>query len=252
MTYRILDLFCGAGGAAKGYHQAGFEVVGVDIHEQPHYPFAFIQADAISVLRWGLPGYENWWSEFDAIHASPPCQRYSIATNCRPGLAQMYPDLIGPVREALETMDLPYIIENVPGAPLKNPVTLCGSMFDLGAELNGDWYYLRRHRLFETSWPLPAPPCHHPPARAITVTDHGTATPNARVRKSLPVFGHGAPGNSPHLRGKGYAQAARDAMEIDWMNRDELAEAIPPAFTLHIGRHLIKWLNSNRNREEAA
>lgn len=111
---RLLDLFCGAGGAAAGYHRAGFDVVGVDINPQPNYPFEFHQADA---MTFPLDG-------FDAIHASPPCQRYSRMSTSRPTLAATYPDLVAPIRERIERG--PYVIENVPGAPLVDPLVLCG------------------------------------------------------------------------------------------------------------------------------
>lgn len=108
------DLFCGAGGAAVGYHRAGFGIVGVDINPQPNYPFAFVQADALEYLK-------KYGGVFHAIHASPPCQHYSAMSQCRPGLAQKYPALIEPVREILDPLGRPYVIENVIGSPLKKP-----------------------------------------------------------------------------------------------------------------------------------
>src|SRR5215467_701837 len=127
---RLLDLFCGAGGAAMGYHRAGFDVVGVDIKPQPRYPFTFIQADA---MTFPLEG-------FDAIHASPPCQAY-----IRSGMydKSRHPDLLPPVRCQLERSDVPWVIENVPGAPMRVDLKLCGCMFGLG---------VARQRWFETSW----------------------------------------------------------------------------------------------------
>ena len=124
---RILDLFCGAGGAGAGYARAGFEVIGVDVRPQPCYPFEFIRCDAIEFLQLdGLAG------AFDAIHASPPCQRFTslrTMTNHRPD----HPDLIEPVRYLLERVGLPWVIENVPGSPMTHSVLLCGSMFGLGS-----------------------------------------------------------------------------------------------------------------------
>ena len=145
MRPRLLDLFCGAGGAAVGYHRAGFDVVGVDITPQPNYPFEFVQADALDcarlVIRCGT-------ATFDAIHASPPCQAY-IAACRRATSAADHPDLIGPTRELLQATGLPYVIENVARRPAASTaVLLCGSMFGLG---------VRRHRLFETNWPLMTP-----------------------------------------------------------------------------------------------
>jgi DNA (cytosine-5)-methyltransferase 1 len=143
---RILDLFCGAGGAAAGYASAGWEVHGVDIAPQPHYPYAFTRGDALSYLD------ENG-HRYDAVHASPPCQHYSKATRRWAGAPASHPDLVSAVRERLRDLGLPYIIENVTHAPLVSPVVLCGSMFGLG---------VRRHRLFEASFPVPSPPaCDH-------------------------------------------------------------------------------------------
>jgi DNA (cytosine-5)-methyltransferase 1 len=140
--YRLLDLFCGAGGAGMGYHRAGFTVIGVDLNPQPHYPFEFHQADA---LTFPLDGY-------DAIHASPPCQHYSKMSLCKPGLADTYPDLVEPTRQRLAAAGVPYIIENVEGAPLIEPTRICGS--GLGMRL-------QRHRLFETNWAMWGVPCAH-------------------------------------------------------------------------------------------
>lgn len=136
---RLLDLFCGAGGAAMGYYRAGFEVFGVDIHPQPHYPFAFALADAMEV---GLEGY-------DAIHASPPCQLYTHKPTGwgRARVHQIdHPDLLAPTRARLVASGVPYVIENVPESPLAAGMQLCGTMFGLT---------IAKHRLFETNWPLP-------------------------------------------------------------------------------------------------
>jgi DNA (cytosine-5)-methyltransferase 1 len=140
---RLLDLFCGAGGAAMGYHQAGFEIVGVDIKPQPHYPFEFHRANA---LTFPLDG-------FDAIHASPPCQHYANVTRWR-GDPDDHPDLIAPIRERLIAAGNPWVIENIFEAPIRPDFVLCGSMFGLR---------VRRHRLFETSWgnPILQPPCSY-------------------------------------------------------------------------------------------
>lgn len=205
MRLRLLDLFCGAGGAGMGYHRAGFEVVGVDIEPQPRYPFEFVQGDALDYLfRYG--------AEFDAIHASPPCQRFSAMSNCRPGLAGDYPDLIAPTRELLIDLGPPYVIENVPGAPLYDDATLCGQMFGLP---------LYRHRIFESAFDLdqPAHPEHIIPASKAGHWKPGTI---------ISVSGHVAP-----------IALAREAMGIDWTTREELAEAIPPAYTDFIGAQLL-------------
>jgi DNA (cytosine-5)-methyltransferase 1 len=207
---RLLDLFCGAGGAAVGYYRAGFEVVGIDIEPQRHYPFTFIQADA---LDYPLDG-------FDAIHASPPCQHYSrFSRNL--GRAHLHPDLVAPVRARLQGSGLPYVIENVEGAPLLNPVTLCGSIFGLTIDIDGQLCHLRRHRLFESNAWLWSSGCNHK-GPAISVTGHGT--PLAHVQR----FGR-------CIR----VAEFRRLMDIDWMNRGELSQAIPPAYTEWLGRHLL-------------
>jgi DNA (cytosine-5)-methyltransferase 1 len=209
----LLDLFCGGGGAAEGYRRAGFRVVGVDIADHSR---AFARIGDFHRMDW-REGLRRFGRPAAVVTASPPCQRYSRACRCRPGLAAQYPDLIPPVRAALRATGKPYVIENVEGAPLLNPVVLCGSMFGLQAEFPPHGAVgLQRHRLFESNVPLAAPgACRH-------------------ELPALRVFGHGRPGNS-HLTGPGYAQASRDVMGIWWMTRSQLDEAIPPAYTTHIG-----------------
>lgn len=210
---RLLDLFCGAGGAAVGYQRAGFEVVGVDVAPQKNFPFEFHQADALHYLA-------EHWAEFDVIHASPPCQRHSAMSACRPGLAEGYPDLIGATRGLLDLTRLPYAIENVPGSPLRPDLTLCGQMFGLE---------LYRHRLFEIGGPEVFPPVwwdwqpEHP----------AHVTPASKA-------GHWKPGTVMSISGHVSPIAkAREVMGIDWMTRDELAESIPPIYTEHIGLQLL-------------
>ena len=223
MRPRLLDLFCGAGGAAMGYHLAGFDVFGVDIAKQPRYPFESMQADALNTLRslikWGIRFFQ-----VDAIHASPPCQAYSSTRalhNAR------YPMLIGAVRDLLIASGKPYIIENVAGAwpYMHSPFTLCGSSFGLG---------VRRHRLFETSWPIGlTPPCaHYLQPEPVDVTGTGASRLGERT--------DGGGGNSRKPRNLAHA---REVMGIDWMNRDELSQAIPPAYTEWIGQQLLAHLN---------
>lgn len=215
---RLLDLFCGAGGASRGYHDAGFEVVGVDIKPQPNYPYRFIQKEALHFLR-ELQQLADGGDPipYDAIHASPPCQAYTRAGALRVEKRD-HPDLIDPTRELLERTGLPWVIENVPGAPLRAPVQLCGTAYGLGWS---DWE-LQRHRLFEASFPISGTSCFHR-LPAISVVGHG-ATKATRERL----------GRNPSIEEK------RIVMGIDWMNRDELSEAIPPAYTKDIGTQL-KW-----------
>lgn len=219
---RLLDLFCGAGGAAVGYDRAGFEVVGVDIAPQPNYPFEFHQCDALAVARdrfngcWHFQGYAGpCLGLFDAIHASPPCQ-FRTAYNRRPAHVAASPNLIPATREILEHSDLPYVIENVEFArdQLWHPVRLCGSSFELN---------VRRHRLFECSFPLLVPPCDHswqqprfPPATNRT---------NLRRTVEIGVW-------------RISLDVQQEAMGIDWMTLPELSQAIPPAYTEHIGGYL--------------
>lgn len=211
---RILDLFCGAGGAAMGYARAGFVVTGVDKKPQRHYPFRFIKGDVFDVLdRIDL-------SKFDAIHASPPCQRFTRNARQR-GTAANHPDLIDPTRQRLRAIGRPYVIENVELAPLISPVLLCGVMFGLG---------VFRHRLFELSW------------------FHGLRTVDpihpGRIGDGqyFTVAGHTGYNSTRDGRIGGTADDWRGAMDIKWMNCYELAEAIPPAYTHFIGEHLMAHL----------
>jgi DNA (cytosine-5)-methyltransferase 1 len=217
----LLTLFGGGGGDAEGYRRAGFRVIGVDIEDHSR-AFARIGCEFYQ-MTWEM-GLVKFGQLADAVHASPPCQRYSRASTCRPGLAAKYPDLIAPVRTALQATGKPYVIENVEGATLIDPMMLCGSMFGLRAEFPPHGTVgLQRHRLFESNVPLAAP---------------------GRCRHDLPalrVFGHGCPGNSD-LKGPGYAQASRDVMGIWWMTRDQLDEAVPPAYAEHAGLQLMATL----------
>jgi DNA (cytosine-5)-methyltransferase 1 len=211
---RLLDLFCGAGGAAMGYHRAGFDVVGVDIAPQPNYPFVFVHADALEELA----AWISWEREgpfereaFDAIHASPPCQAYMRSGNVDRG---RHPDLLGSTRNLLVESGLPWVIENVPGAPMRPDAQLCGSQFGLE---------IRRHRWFELSLGEPI---------LTLACDH--------TQPIAGVYGH------PHgLRGASKGMLPSDletwsrAMGIDWMTTAELANAIPPAYTELIGEYLL-------------
>jgi DNA (cytosine-5)-methyltransferase 1 len=208
---KLLDLFCGAGGAGMGYHRAGFEVVGVDIMPQPNYPFEFHQADA---LAFPLAG-------FDAIHASPPCQAHSTLKH-RTG--KNYECFIDRIRARLIAWGGPYVIENVMGAPLINPVRMCGSVFP---ELN-----VRRHRLFESNVALHDLGCLHK-LQPEPVDVSGTGARRLGPRTD------GKGGNSRKPRN---LEEARSVMGIDWMTRKELSQSIPPAFTELIGGTLLSHL----------
>lgn len=220
---KLLDLFCGAGGAGMGYHQAGFEVTGVDIVAQPRYPFRFIQADALEYLA--LHG-----SEFDAIHASPPCQVYSALAHLA---RKTHKGLIPEARELLIKSEKPFVIENVPGAPLRNPTILCGTMFGLSTS---DGAQLRRHRLFETSFAvLLTPPCRHAGRTIGIFGSKGRDTGEEKRHYSKPKEDRGAPPDSILFP----LEEAQLAMGIDWMNYKELSQAIPPAYTKFIGGLLL-------------
>lgn len=212
---RLLDLFSCAGGAAMGYHRAGFDVVGVDIAPQPNYPFEFVRADAIEYLL-------SDWQHFDAIHASPPCQAYS-AMKSMPD-AKQHDELVDKVRDILDWIGKPYVVENVPGAPMRDPLLLCGSMFGLGAE----GFQLRRHRLFDSNIDLVAPSmCDH---RSPTIGVYG-----GHVRCRSSKFWRETGADFPGCDKKALAN---EAMGIDWMTMGQLSEAIPPAYTEHIGMYL--------------
>lgn len=202
MRPRLLDLFCKAGGGSMGYHRAGFDVTGVDIEPQPRFPFRFVQADALDYVA--AHGHE-----YDAIAASPPCQGYSEATPVH--IRATLPRLIAATREALHATGKPYVIENVEGARggMVTPVLLCGTMFGLP---------LWRHRYFET---------------------HGISllSPAGCLHRGRPVTLHSG-SNTRKTRGSTSVGEIRRAMGIDWMTLHELYDAIPPAYTEHIGRQL--------------
>lgn len=253
---RLLDLYCGEGGAGMGYHYAGFEVVGVDLNddhaERRHrprpkplkrYPFESIEGDAIDALEsllarglnapaGGFAGSGVWQlGDFAAIHASPPCQAFSPITkvNGRRKDGQEHPDLIGPTRDLLRETGLPYVIENVPEAPIAG-ILLCGSMFDPPLDV-------RRHRVFEANWPLEQTMwgCRHKlwslrfPQRDYRRGIDGQA--KDYLMRTVPVYGG--------TRFAGDRALRRLAMEMDWTTLEGLNEAIPPRYTEFIGRQLL-------------
>lgn len=212
---RLLDLFSCAGGAGMGYHRAGFEVTGVDIQPQPRYPFTFVQADALEYLA-------THWHEFDAIHASPPCQAHTAAQVLH---GREHPDLLPQTRAMLTAQPRPWVMENVSGAPMPGALVLCGTEFGLNVRCqDGVVRELRRHRLFESSvFLMGAGGCHH-------------------TRPAISVFGHGGPRLTPRPGAayEGQVTERRAVLGIDWMNRDEMSQSIPPSFTEFIGEQLLR------------
>lgn len=191
-----------------GYYRAGFDVVGIDIKPQPHYPFEFHQADAMLIS----------WDGYDAVHASPPCQAYSPTARFNPHI--FYPQLMGVVKTRLLAMDVPYVLENIVGAPMKRGFILCGEMFGLKTF---------RHRQFELNWPYPE--IEHPQHKGIVdgKNYYLVAGHSGGIRRGVRV---------------GTAAEWREAMGIDWMNRYELAEAVPPAYTEFLGKHMLEHIRS--------
>ena len=251
---RMIDLFCCEGGASVGYSQAGFDVYGVDIFRykddkgklkgfrRQRYPFPSHQGDVIDVMRRMLDGESIDFTrldgsveslalvDFQAIAASPPCQLYSVTANAH---QSTHPDLVGPTRDLLLEAGLPYVIENVVGAPLLNPVMICGSMFQMRAvDTDGLVVWLKRHRLFESNVFLyPPGTCDHP--KDILCAG---------------VYGNGAPSrDAAKARSGGYtppSQAVRnDLMGIDWMSRNGLSQSIPPIYTEWLGQQLMEAIN---------
>lgn len=226
----LLDLFCGAGGCAMGYHRAWFDIVGVDINPQPRYPFPFIEADALDFLSGMIAGGTSALGyrleDFQAIHASPPCQAYTLMRALNKSSKRTHPDLLAQTRTMLELARLPWVIENVPGSPVQLAIMLCGSMFGLR---------VRRHRLFETSFGLLAPTsCEHKPGTLAVYGDHPE---DAFIHgKTMP---QGATKRAPNIA------AAQQAMGIDWMVWKEITQAIPPAYTEFIGKQLLRVIGGD-------
>jgi DNA (cytosine-5)-methyltransferase 1 len=210
---KLLDLFCGVGGASVGYAQAGFEVHGVDLKHGKRYPYTYLRADVLDVIK-----DENFMQQFDVIHASPPCQTHSITQHLRnaQGKSTSKVDLIPQTRAALIASGKPYIIENVPGSPLIDPIQLCGSSFGLK---------VRRHRLFESNMPLKGSICNH-------------------KEQGRPIGVYGSLNDQIPNGGKTAEtiDQARQAMGMDWAIWTELVEAIPPAFTKYLGDQIGSWL----------
>jgi DNA (cytosine-5)-methyltransferase 1 len=210
---RLLDLYCKQGGASVGYARAGFEVVGVDIAKQKRYPYEFIQADALEVLL-----DLDFLRTFDVLAGSPPCQTHSITQHLRnaQGKTTSKVDLIPQTRAGFIASSKPYVIENVPGSPLINPVVLCGSSFDLK---------VRRHRHFESNLELVGSVCNHK-KQGKPVGIYGS------MRDEIPKGGHTAKS----------IEEARESMGIDWMLWGDLVEAIPPIYTEYLGKQIVPKL----------
>lgn len=215
-----------------GYAQAGFEVVGVDLEPQKRYPFSFIQANVLDLSV-------DWLRQFHAIHASPPCQGYSNMRHA-PG-AKGAPLLIDPIREMLEASGRPWVIENVEDArwAMRDPILLCGTMFGLGTE----GHELQRHRLFESNFPIAPPgPCEHSGGPVV-----GVYGGHARNRSAK----HGGRGTRDVWK-NGHRGAMSEAMGMTWASTAEMSEAIPPAYTAHIGEQLMERLWPSDLRELVA
>lgn len=208
---KLLDLFCSAGGTAMGYHRAGFDVTGVDIRHQPRFPFHFIRADALQFLR-------DHGHEYDAIAASPPCQRFSRAQRLQ---GRDHPDLLTPTLEILRASSRYWVVENVPGAPMPGAVTVCGLALGVA---------VKRHRLFLSSVPLV-----------------GTVCPIGHPGEWFTVYGGGAAKGKHDGRRRATAPEAKEAMRIGWMTRDELSQAIPPDYTKFIGLQLREFMVKARS-----
>jgi len=231
MKPKLLDLFCGAGGASMGYHRAGFDVYGVDIKPQPHYPFPFLQMDALEAMDRLIRGEGLTFSngetlylvDISAFHASPPCQAY-VDYNKKGKKPSNHPRLIEPTRELLVTTGKPYIIENIHKAPLYSHILLCGTMFGLRT---------RRHRYFEA-------PCL--PLLPVYSCNHWGTVSNGEFVGVYYRGGHG-PRHGKGIREPASRPAqltAAEGMGIDWMNQRELTQAIPPAYTEYIGKYLME------------
>ena len=234
---KLLDLYCGAGGCSVGYNRAGFNVVGVDIREQPNYPFEFIQSDVFALDP-------SFLQEFDMIHASPPCQEYTMGSQWLRNKGKEYPDLLAATRDFISETEVDSVIENVPGAPLLKPMKLCGTMFGL---------QVIRHRLFESNlWIYPPCKCNHQGTtrngdyyivancNPIGAYKDGKCMPKEeRQRYRQEVYAKMLAKYGGKNKTEAQYRAWCDAMQIDWMTRYEITQAIPPAYTEWIGKLII-------------
>lgn len=232
---KAIDLYCKAGGASMGLYRAGFEVTGVDIEPQKNYPFKFIQADALTV---DLSG-------FDFVWASPPCQAHTSLKGAawdKKSYVEKHPDLIPATRQKLQRSGLPYIIENVQGAPLFMPILLCGSHFNLSTKQG---HQLRRHRLFESNFLIMSPGlCIHTTPTIGIFGNKARDTGAEKRHYSQPKLSRGTPPSGILLT----LRDAQEAMGIDWMNQKEMSQAIPPIYAEFLGKRIheaimAKYLN---------
>lgn len=211
---KALDLFCGAGGASMGLYQAGFEVVGVDFQYQPNYPCKFLEDDVFNLEL-------EWIRKFDFVWASPPCQMFTAYARNNEHVGK-YPDLIGDVRKLLKNAEVWWVIENVPGASLRNYIKLCGSSFGLD---------IRRHRIFESNFWIQPVRCRH----GWQKPRFPCATNRNYLRKTVEIGVWRIP-----------LETQRKAMGMDWMNRLELSQAVPPAYSKYIGE---QWKGNRKERK---
>jgi DNA (cytosine-5)-methyltransferase 1 len=238
---KLLDLFCCAGGAGYGYEQAGFDVYSVDIDPQPRNPHPFHQGDAVTVLSDLIRGRQKGFKrkgggievlgieDFAGVHASPPCQAFSAMKHMPD--AKEHPELIEPIRDLLQLVDAPWVIENVVGAPLNDAMVLCGTMFNLGAA----GFSLQRHRQFETNFDIEAPDeCNH---SRPTIGIYG-----GHVRCRSTKFWRNTGADFPGYDKKALAVEAMGGTH--WMTMNQMSEAIPPAYTTYIGRAMQRLLST--------
>lgn len=231
--YLLLDLFCCEGGAAVGYAKCGFGVVGVDIEAKyaKRYPFEFHAADAIEFVK-------EHGHKFDAIHASPPCQHASAGTRALRSEGREYPELIEPTRAALIDTGRPYVIENVKGAALTDPVVLCGTMFGLTAiDDDGTPLEMWRHRYFESNVPIFEGVCRHGRYAEQVAGSYG----GARRDKD----------EARNVRHGGYVPSVavqQRLLCIDWMTQYGMYQSVPPVYAWHVGNYLRLWLDAERER----
>jgi DNA (cytosine-5)-methyltransferase 1 len=268
---KLLDGCCCEGGTHVGYERAGFDVYGIDLfvdYSRKRYPGPSYQGDVVLALVLLLAGQQipfthrdgsvEWLglADFAAVHVSPPCQHASAGTRAiRSTGAKEYPALIEPLRYLLQLTGLPYVIENVKGAALRDPVMLCGSMFDLTAtDADGTPLRLERHRLFETSFPLtaPAPDWHDPDRYPAGVYGGSRRAKRVSADETLAELAPRDRHAARHVRKGGYVPRSvtvrRELLGIEWMTGRGMDQAVPPAYAEHVGRQLLEYLN----REDVA